>query len=409
MASSTPRAATVAGVLVTVVAALYGLHGAAAQLCENYYAETCPDAYDIVKKVLIEAHQSDERIYASLIRLHFHDCFVQGCDGSLLLDSVPGMQSEKDSLPNKGSARGFPVVDAVKEALEAACPGVVSCADILAIASEISVVERTNAWTCRWLLYTHANYIDHPYPSGYFTLLLSSTATGPAGSITNSPPCCRTTRPWLPSGNNTAGLSSGNSGGPSWGVLLGRLDGKTSDFTGSGNLPAPFEDLATLQRKFRAVGLNGDVDLVALSGAHTFGRVQCANVADPPADRLYNFSGTNMPDPTMDSAYRAFLSQRCPRNGDSRVLNDLDPTTPDTFDNHYYTNIEVNRGFLTSDQELKSSPLAQGTTAPIVDQFASSQDAFFASFAQSMINMGNIRPVTDPSQGEVRKNCRRVN
>ncbi|CAL4932609.1 unnamed protein product [Urochloa decumbens] len=340
MASSTfPRSATVV-MAVLVVAALCGIHGATAQLCENHYADTCPDAYDIVKQVLIEAHQSDERIYASLIRLHFHDCFVQGCDGSLLLDSVPGMQSEKDSLPNKGSARGFPVADAVKAALEAACPGVVSCADILAIASEISVVE---------------------------------------------------------------------SGGPSWGVLLGRLDGKTSNFTGSGNLPAPFEDLATLQGKFKAVGLNGDIDLVALSGAHTFGRVQCANVADPPADRLYNFSGTNMPDPTMDSAYRAFLSQRCPRNGDSTVLNDLDPTTPDTFDNHYYTNIEVNRGFLNSDQELKSSPLAQGTTAPIVDQFASSQDAFFASFAQSMINMGNIRPVTDPSQGEVRKNCRRVN
>ncbi|CAN6288586.1 unnamed protein product [Urochloa humidicola] len=277
MASSTPRAAAIAGVLVAVVvAALCGVHGATAQLCEDYYADTCPDAYDIVKQVLIQAHQSDERIYASLIRLHFHDCFVQ-------------------------------------------------------------------------------------------------------------------------------------SGGPSWGVLLGRLDGKTSDFTGSGNLSAPFEDLATLQGKFRAVGLNDDVDLVALSGAHTFGRVQCANVAAPPADRLYNFSGTNMPDPTMDSAYRAFLSQRCPRNGDGRVLNDLDPTTPDTFDNHYYTNIEVNRGFLTSDQELKSSPQAQGTTAPIVDQFASSQDAFFASFAQSMINMGNIRPVTDPSLGEVRTNCRRVN
>ncbi|CAN6305671.1 unnamed protein product [Urochloa humidicola] len=341
MASSTPRAAAVAaGVLVAVVAVLCGLHGATAQLCENYYADTCPNAYDIVKQVLIEAHQSDQRIYASLIRLHFHDCFVQGCDGSLLLDSVPGMQSEKDSLPNNGSARGFEVVDAVKAALEDACPGVVSCADILAIASEISVVE---------------------------------------------------------------------SGGPSWGVLLGRLDGKTSDFTGSGNLPAPFEDLGTLQGKFRAVGLNGEVDLVALSGAHTFGRVHCANVAAPPADRLYNFSGTNMPDPTMDSAYRAFLSQRCPRNGDGTVLNDLDPTTPDTFDNHYYTNIEVNRGFLTSDQELKSSPEAQGTTAPIVDQFASSQDAFFASFARSMVNMGNIRPVTDPSQGEVRKNCRRVN
>ncbi|RCV43492.1 hypothetical protein SEVIR_9G304500v4 [Setaria viridis] len=342
MASShSPRSASGATAVMAVlfVAALC-LHGAMAQpLREDYYDGTCPDAYNIVKQVLIDAHESDERIYASLIRLHFHDCFVQGCDGSILLDNMTGMQSEKESPPNNGSARGYEVVDAVKCALEDACPGVVSCADILAIAAEISVEL---------------------------------------------------------------------SGGPSWGVLLGRLDGRTSDFNGSQDLPAPFENLTTLQSKFQAVGLN-DVDLVALSGAHTFGRVQCANVADQPADRLYNFSGTNMPDPTLDSAYRAFLSQRCPRNGDSSVLNDLDPTTPDTFDNHYYTNIEVNRGFLTSDQELKSAPEAQGTTAPIVDQFASSQDAFFASFAQSMINMGNIRPVTDPSQGEVRTNCRRIN
>ena len=49
------------------------------------------------------------------------------------------MQSEKESPPNNGSARGFPVVDAVKAALEDSCPGVVSCADILAIAAEISV------------------------------------------------------------------------------------------------------------------------------------------------------------------------------------------------------------------------------------------------------------------------------
>ncbi|KAG2550054.1 hypothetical protein PVAP13_9KG242600 [Panicum virgatum] len=194
------------------------------------------------------------------------------------------------------------------------------------------------------------------------------------------------------------------SGGPSWGVLLGRLDGKTSDFNGSLDLPAPTDNLTVLQQKFSNLSLN-DVDLVALSGGHTFGRVQCQFVTD----RLYNFSGTNMPDPTLDSSYRAFLSQRCPRNGAPASLNDLDPTTPDTFDKNYYTNIEVNRGFLNSDQELKSSPQAQGTTAPIVDQFAGSQDAFFASFAQSMINMGNIRPVTDPSQGEVRTNCRRVN
>ncbi|CAD6212267.1 unnamed protein product [Miscanthus lutarioriparius] len=54
------------------------------------------------------------------------------------------------------------------------------------------------------------------------------------------------------------------SGGPSWGVLLGRLDSKTSDFNGSLNLPAPTDNLTILQQKFSNLSLN-DVDLVALS------------------------------------------------------------------------------------------------------------------------------------------------
>ena len=141
------------------------------------------------------------------------------------------------------------------------------------------------------------------------------------------------------------------------------------------------------------------------TGAHTFGRAQCQFVPD----RLYNFSGTGRPDTTLNSGYRAFLTQRCPLNGNGSVLTNLDPTTPDTFDKNYYTNLEVNRGLLDSDQILKSAPEAQGVTAPIVDQFARSQDAFFKSFAQSMINMGNIQPLTDPSVGEIRCNCRKVN
>lgn len=58
------------------------------------------------------------------------------------------------------------------------------------------------------------------------------------------------------------------SGGPSWGVLLGRLDGKTSDFNGSLDLPAPTDNLTVLQQKFSNLSLN-DVDLVALSGTNT--------------------------------------------------------------------------------------------------------------------------------------------
>jgi peroxidase len=64
----------------------------------------------------------------------------QGCDGSLLLDGdLPAIQTEKHVPANNNSARGFPVVDGIKRALEEACPGIVSCADILALAAEISV------------------------------------------------------------------------------------------------------------------------------------------------------------------------------------------------------------------------------------------------------------------------------
>lgn len=63
----------------------------------------------------------------------------QGCDGSILLDNADGIASEKDASPNINSVDGFSVVDDIKTALENVCPGVVSCADILAIASQISV------------------------------------------------------------------------------------------------------------------------------------------------------------------------------------------------------------------------------------------------------------------------------
>jgi hypothetical protein len=62
---------------------------------------------------------------------------VQGCDGSILLD---GPNSEKLALPNLNSVRGYEVIDAIKADLEKACPGVVSCADVVAYAAKYGVL-----------------------------------------------------------------------------------------------------------------------------------------------------------------------------------------------------------------------------------------------------------------------------
>ncbi|CAN6341944.1 unnamed protein product [Urochloa humidicola] len=309
---STPagRLLAVAAHCVLILALAGAARGYAPALSSTFYDASCPSAYNVVRRVIQNARVTDPRIPASLIRLHFHDCFVQGCDASLLLDDdLPAIQTEKTVPANNNSARGFPVVDDIKSALEHACPGIVSCADILALAAEISVEI---------------------------------------------------------------------SGGPRWRVLLGRRDGTTTNVASANNLPSPFDSLDKLQRKFRNVNLD-DTDLVALQGAHTFGKVQCQ-----------------------------FTRENCTAGQPAGSLEDLDRVTPNVFDNKYYGNLVHGQAQLPSDQVMLSDPAAPATTAPIVHRFASNQKDFFAKFAVSMIKMGNISPLTG-SSGEIRKNCRRVN
>ncbi|ESW04563.1 hypothetical protein PHAVU_011G105900 [Phaseolus vulgaris] len=109
-----------------------------AQLQPGFYAKSCPNAEKIILKYVAEHIPNVPSLAAALLRLHFHDCFVNGCDGSVLLSSTPNNQAEKDSIPNL-TLRGFDFIDTIKSLLEAACPGVVSCADVLALTARDSV------------------------------------------------------------------------------------------------------------------------------------------------------------------------------------------------------------------------------------------------------------------------------
>ncbi|XP_019444704.1 PREDICTED: peroxidase 10 isoform X2 [Lupinus angustifolius] len=109
------------------------------QLYYNFYDTTCPSMTRIVRYNVFSAMANETRIAASLLRLHFHDCFVNGCDGSVLLDDTSTLKGEKNALPNRNSIRGFEVIDKIKSDLEVACPSTVSCADILALAAREAV------------------------------------------------------------------------------------------------------------------------------------------------------------------------------------------------------------------------------------------------------------------------------
>lgn len=297
-----------------------------AQLSTDYYSKSCPNVFDTVKSQVHSAIVRETRMGASLLRLFFHDCFVNGCDGSVLLDDTSSFTGEKRAAPNFNSARGFEVVDNIKSAVEKVCPGVVSCADVLAIAARDSV-----------------------------QIL----------------------------------------GGPSWRVKLGRRDARTASQAAANNsIPPPTTNLNGLISRFNSLGLSTK-DLVALSGGHTIGQARCTNFRA----RIYN-------ETNLDSSLARMRRSNCPRatgSGDNNLA-PLDLQTPTAFDNNYFKNLVNRRGLLHSDQQLFNG----GSTDSIVSSYSRNPGSFISDFVAAMIKMGDISPLTG-SQGEIRKNCRRVN
>ncbi|CAL9761584.1 unnamed protein product [Musa acuminata subsp. burmannicoides] len=127
------------GLLGTIVVLSLMVCIAQAQLSPTFYVTTCPNLQAIVASVMTQVVRQEPRMGASLVRLFFHDCFVNGCDASVLLDDTPTMIGEKNAVTNANSLRGYEVIDDIKSRVEAACRSTVSCADILALASRDAV------------------------------------------------------------------------------------------------------------------------------------------------------------------------------------------------------------------------------------------------------------------------------
>ncbi|PQP96181.1 peroxidase 55 [Prunus yedoensis var. nudiflora] len=276
------------GLLLVLVLMVMQGRESEGQLAENFYSFTCPNVEFIVKQAVSTKLSQTPITIPATLRLFFHDCFVEGCDASVMIASANG-DAEKDSTDNLSLAGdGFDTVIKAKQAVEALCPGVVSCADILALAARDCVVL---------------------------------------------------------------------AGGTAFSVELGRRDGLVSQASRvAGNLPEPNFNLDQLNTMLFAL----------------------RSLFRP----LYNFSSNSPVDPSLDPGYAKQLMGACPINADPVV--NLDPETPDTFDNAYYRNL------------------------PTVIDFANNPGNFNGAFITAMRKLGRVGFKTG-DQGEIRKDCTTFN
>ncbi|XP_027364642.1 peroxidase 65-like [Abrus precatorius] len=105
-----------------------------AKLNVDYYKTTCPDFERIVRENVFTKQSASPATAPGILRLFFHDCITDGCDASILITSnayTPHAERDADlNLSLSGDA--FDIIAQIKTALELACPGVVSCSDIVA-------------------------------------------------------------------------------------------------------------------------------------------------------------------------------------------------------------------------------------------------------------------------------------
>ncbi|KAK6943398.1 hem peroxidase [Dillenia turbinata] len=381
------------------------------KLSSNFYAKSCPNVLSIIKSAVNTAVSNESRMGASLLRLHFHDCFInaskyggkQGCDASILLDDTANFTGEKTAVPNANSLRGFNVIDTIKSNVESACPGVVSCADILAVAARDSVVALGG-------------------PSWKVRLGRRDSTTASFGAANSTMPSPTSNLSGLISAFSNKGLTAKEMVALSGLLaihhlkLLLRNGNYLSSMGGEGDAAvrqdaaSPFDLLGNsnfdsfgLQNYHCPMFVNRNKAKLTIAinlpfsqmvtGSHTIGQARCTRFRA----RLYS-------EATIDSTFASNLKSNCPRSGGDNNLSPLDTQSPTKFNNDYYKNLLNQRGLLHSDQQLFSG----GPTDSLVIAYSNNPSTFSVDFANAMIKMGKLSPLTGTT-GQIRKNCRKTN
>lgn len=136
------------------------------------------------------------------------------------------------------------------------------------------------------------------------------------------------------------------------------------------------------------------------AGAHTVGFSHCSKFAN----RIYNFSGQNPVDPSLSKDYATQLQSMCPKNVDPRIAINMDPNTPNTFDNTYFKNLQQGKGLFTSDQVLFTDTRSKST----VNSWSSSSSAFENAFVTAITKLGRVGVKTGKN-GNIRTDCAAFN
>ncbi|KAG6768254.1 hypothetical protein NC652_019137 [Populus alba x Populus x berolinensis] len=324
------------------------LHG----LEYDFYRQNCPQAESIVRSTMARIYMQQNDISFGLLRLLFHDCFIKGCDASVFLDDSNGNKNrsiERQAAPNK-TLRGSNEIDMIKEELDNACPGVVSCADTLALATRDAVVLAGGPF---YPVFTGRR----DSTQSYFDEAMDEIPK-PNDNITRT--LFLFSRRGFDERETVNLLGAHNVGKISCDFIRNRL----TNFSGTGQPDASVD--------------------------HDF--LNELRLACQDSNRT-NHDGTV-----------ASMTSRETRNSSSATIFQglsASITSGARFDNHYYQNLLGGRGLLFADQQL----MADENTARLVAVYASDDGTTFRrDFSRSMVKMSNLGVLTG-TLGQVRNKC----